>query len=323
MIDQKELQAKLRKEYYNRVFSPDVIRKMVKAGMPIHFSGNYVLDEVVQWIDYKQSEIDGLEIGSIYTNNELVEIFVISNQGGMRRSHVTNSLVIFSDHTKMYDDKWYENILHYTGMGQNGNQDIMFGQNKTLLESNTNGISVYLFESFKSGKHTFVGQIKLVAEPYQATQKGQDGSERLVWIFPVQPLTDQFIEKEIIEVNQEDKEGEAAKLSIEELKKKALEANQKPGSRTTSATTYERDPFIAEFTKRRANGICDLCNLHAPFNNKIGDPYLESHHIEWLSKGGEDSIENTVALCPNCHKKMHIVNDLRDVRSLKEKYKSI
>jgi hypothetical protein len=27
-----------------------------------------------------------------------------------------------------------------------------------------------------------------------------------------------------------------------------------------------------------------------------------------LSENGEESIENTVALCPNCHRKMHILN---------------
>ncbi|WP_235822054.1 HNH endonuclease [Gottfriedia luciferensis] len=323
MIGHKELIATLRKKYPKRVFSTYVLKRMVESGMPIHSSGNYDLAEVEQWIENKQSEIDSLEIGSVFTNNDLVQIFAISNQGGMRRSHVTNTLVIFSDHTKMYDDKWYNNILHYTGMGQNDDQDINFGQNKTLLESNINGVNVYLFESYKSRNYTFVGQVKLVADPYQATQKGQDKSERLVWIFPVQPMADQFIKKVIIDENQKDKEAEAAKLSMEELKNKAKEASQKPSSRTTSSTTYERDPYIAEFTKRRANGTCDLCNQPAPFKNKMGEPYLESHHIEWLSKGGEDSIENTVALCPNCHKKMHIVNEQSDVSLLQKKYGSI
>ena len=31
-----------------------------------------------------------------------------------------------------------------------------------------------------------------------------------------------------------------------------------------------------------------------------------------LSKGGEDSEHNTVALCPNCHRKMHILNNKSD-----------
>ena len=36
----------------------------------------------------------------------------------------------------------------------------------------------------------------------------------------------------------------------------------------------------------------------------------------WLSEGGEDSIENTVALCPNCHRKMHVVNLQEDIDKL-------
>ena len=79
--------------------------------------------------------------------------------------------------------------------------------------------------------------------------------------------------------------------------------------RTVSSNVYIRNQDIAEYTKRRAKGVCQLCGQQAPFNDKNGNPYLECHHIIWLSKGGSDSIDNTVALCPNCHKKMHIIAD--------------
>ncbi|WP_244850561.1 HNH endonuclease [Brevibacillus halotolerans] len=46
---------------------------------------------------------------------------------------------------------------------------------------------------------------------------------------------------------------------------------------------------------------------------------METHHIQWLSRYGADSIENTVALCPNCHRKMHILDLEEDVRFLKQK----
>ena len=36
----------------------------------------------------------------------------------------------------------------YTGMGLIGNQDFHYMQNKTLYESRTNGVTVYLFEVF-------------------------------------------------------------------------------------------------------------------------------------------------------------------------------
>ena len=37
----------------------------------------------------------------------------------------------------------------------------------------------------------------------------------------------------------------------------------------------------------------------------------------WYNKDSADSVENTVALCPNCHRKMHIVADPNDVERLK------
>ena len=44
----------------------------------------------------------------------------------------------------------------------------------------------------------------------------------------------------------------------------------------------------------------------APFMKKSNDePYLEVHHIKPLSQGGEDSLENVKAICPNCHRKIH------------------
>jgi len=86
------------------------------------------------------------------------------------------------------------------------------------------------------------------------------------------------------------------------------------------ATVYQNGK-IAELARRRANGICQLCDQPAPFANTKGEPYLESHHIIWLFQGGEDTVENTVALCPNCHKKMHILNRNSDKRKLIEEAK--
>jgi 5-methylcytosine-specific restriction endonuclease McrA len=87
--------------------------------------------------------------------------------------------------------------------------------------------------------------------------------------------------------------------------------------------TYERNPIISTLAKRIAKGHCQLCECQAPFSDKNGVPYLETHHIEWLSRGGKDSIENTIALCPNCHKKMHIVDLGADVMKLKKRNKEL
>ena len=88
------------------------------------------------------------------------------------------------------------------------------------------------------------------------------------------------------------------------------------GTRQVSTSTYDRNVYVAELARRRANGACQLCEKPAPFMDKTGQPFLESHHTIWLSQGGEDSIENTVALCPNCHRKMHVLNLDSDKRKL-------
>lgn len=85
--------------------------------------------------------------------------------------------------------------------------------------------------------------------------------------------------------------------------------------------TYIRDADVAEFAKRRANGICDLCDKEAPFHNEDKKAYLEEHHLRWLSKKGTDTLDNAVALCPNCHRKMHVLASEIDVGKLREKIK--
>ena len=61
--------------------------------------------------------------------------------------------------------------------------------------------------------------------------------------------------------------------------------------------------------KRIADGKCQYCGEDAPFIDKQGEPYLEAHHVKRLADGGRDAIDNVVAICPNCHRKVHVLND--------------
>ena len=110
----------------------------------------------------------GLNPGDTIVNSKLTDIFKCSPQGGMRRAHRTNTLVIVSDHIRgIYEDRWIDNTLHYTGMGLEGDQRIDAAQNKTLAESGTNGVEVFLFEVFEAGNYIFRGQVGLADAPYQ------------------------------------------------------------------------------------------------------------------------------------------------------------
>lgn len=94
-----------------------------------------------------------------------------------------------------------------------------------------------------------------------------------------------------------------------------------PQRRETTTLGFKRNANVIEKAKERANGICQLCGNQAPFQDKQGHPYLEVHHVIWLSRGGADKLSNAVALCPNCHSKMHIVDDEQDIALLLKKAK--
>lgn len=68
----------------------------------------------------------------------------------------------------------------------------------------------------------------------------------------------------------------------------------------------------------RANGNCQLCGIPAPFNDSNGQPYLEVHHVVPLHNGGDDSLLNLVALCPNCHRKIQVAPTVADKRKLSQ-----
>lgn len=96
----------------------------------------------------------------------------------------TNILVLITDYTKgVYHDKWIGGILHYTGMGKNGDQDINWAQNATLANYGRNGVDIHLFEVMDADEYIYCGRIELITKPYVDTQPGEDGQDRKVWMF--------------------------------------------------------------------------------------------------------------------------------------------
>ena len=169
-----------------------------------------------------------LKIGQILKNSDIVDIFKCGNMGGMRRSKTTNTLVIVSDYTKgIYHDKWIGGVLHYTGMGKNGDQDINWAQNATLAACEDNGVDVHLFEVMDAGEYIYCGRIELAGKPYTETQPGEDGAPRKVWMFPVRPVPDNdvikpamFVFKDMEDFKEHGKDADAQYMKIIAAKKK-------------------------------------------------------------------------------------------------------
>ena len=80
--------------------------------------------------------------------------------------------MIVSDYTKgLYHDKWIGGVLHYTGMGKSGDQDIHWAQNATLAACGRNSVDVHLFEVMDDGEYVASDHIFIKAKTNALTSE--------------------------------------------------------------------------------------------------------------------------------------------------------
>jgi 5-methylcytosine-specific restriction enzyme A len=115
---------------------------------------------------------------------------------------------------------------------------------------------------------------------------------------------------------------EAPSANAQDLETRVASARQKlkigtpppPGSKTVvrlaaSSSQFSRDPNVIAWVRVNAAGNCEACGDHAPFDRSDGEPYLEVHHVRPLFEGGPDTVDNAIAGCPNCHRRLHHAHD--------------
>lgn len=79
-----------------------------------------------------------------------------------------------------------------------------------------------------------------------------------------------------------------------------------PNRVAVTSYVFARNADVVAEVLWRASGVCQVCRKPAPFPRRTDkSPYLEVHHRVPLSQDGEDTLENAIALCPNCHRKAH------------------
>jgi hypothetical protein len=90
------------------------------------------------------------------------------------------------------------------------------------------------------------------------------------------------------------------------LAKIAAEAKTPLAQLKVEVTRFIRSPHVVAERLFISQGHCEECKKPAPFRRLVDNsPFLEVHHVEPLSNGGLDIVENTQALCPNCHSEIH------------------
>jgi len=97
---------------------------------------------------------------------------------------------------------------------------------------------------------------------------------------------------------------------INQLRKEAEEdavdeVEQTISTITSTKSQYSRSTKVKNYVKARADGTCEGCGEPAPFTSTTGEPYLHAHHVHELSDGGSDTPDTVIALCPNCHYRVH------------------
>lgn len=274
---------------------------------------------VAKSVDTVALEAADIEAGQTITNDQLVTAFHVGNAGGMRWSSALGALVIIADHTKsLYDDRWDNDVLFYTGMGRLGDQQLT-GQNQRLANHNVALTPVHLFEVFKQNHYEYRGRVEVAAPVQDARQLDDNGEDRKVFVFPLKLAGSTAVSlPKAGEINQMARQRQQSmrRKSIEELLALAAVSDTgTPGKRSVMTIQYQRNDAITVLVKRLAEGICDLCVEPAPFQTAEG-PYLECHHVQRLADEGPDTMTNVVALCPNCHRRMHFAGSAVDKHKL-------
>ena len=109
-----------------------------------------------------------------------------------------------------------------------------------------------------------------------------------------------------LDINLQQEIAHYEKLSRKERLRKLKAANPKAEITVVTQYGFKRNALVILEVLDRANGYCERCKKQGPFlKDKNGKPYLEVHHIISLADNGDDTIENTLALCANCHRHAH------------------
>ncbi|MFA7360442.1 MAG: HNH endonuclease [Candidatus Kapaibacterium sp.] len=204
-----------------------------------------------------------------------------------------------------YPNTYYEDngILKYYLYNRKSNYDVNYKCSRAILNSNKYNTPIYAFIKLEKNVYELKGIFK-----YHSLHTEQDASKWVQLIRNIsKPQIDEILMTETAYRSELDYEvNKSLGLSEEERNIRLEKANKKPEKQKIITTYYKRNADVISTVLIRAKGICERCNSPAPFyRNSNNTPYLEVHHIIMLSKRGEDTVENSIAICPNCHRELH------------------
>jgi 5-methylcytosine-specific restriction protein A len=249
-----------------------------------------------------------LEVGEAYNRWELNDVYGGGRYNGISTPADRALIFIFtsdSGETYGYEDGFQpDDTFLYTGEGTEGDMT-MDGGNKSIRDHHANNEDLHLFEDTEHPWIvTYRGQYEYDSHQWEVLPD-ENENRRDAIRFLLTPIGGTEIELT----------GRVSTLSDEELyenaKRSSPEAGEpEPGASTTnSGQSYTRSEVVKQFALRMAGEICQGCDEEAPFVDSDGEPYLEVHHLHSRADGGADDPENVLAICPNCHRRVHYGRD--------------
>lgn len=198
----------------------------------------------------------------------------------------------------------------YVGQGRTGDQRL---ENSANAKLSARDRSVLLFttrepnakEKAQHGHakfYVFRGAFNVTGFQFFSPDEGNRKGDRLIRFF-LFPADDGYAESPgpgLVQVG-------GAQPSLASLQASLVEdaATAKP-TRISLVEYRARSAAVHRYALARAGGICECCDLAAPFENDAGVPYLEVHHLRRLADDGPDAPGNVAAVCPNCHRALHL-----------------
>jgi 5-methylcytosine-specific restriction protein A len=225
----------------------------------------------------------GQQQGGIITPSQHALVVIITGEEGLAHGY----------HDRTRDD----GVFEYFGEGQIGDMVLQRG-NLAIASHVADGKSLLLFRKSKDGLR-FIGE--MVYEKHHIEREpDREDKQRDAIVFELRPLS------AIVEATEETADDEPPK-TLEELRALArAAAGIVPPTKTAGLRNiYQRSRDVRNYVLARAAGHCEGCKSPAPFLRKDGTVYLEPHHIRRVSDGGPDDPSFVIALCPNCHRRVH------------------
>ena len=250
------------------------------------------------------------EVGQAYNRrNDLHDHYGGQQQGGISTPADHSLVFLFTGASGSeygYRDEFRpDGTFWYTGEGQVGDMAMIRG-NRAIRDHATNGKELHLFEAIGDGQVRYLGQAFYLDHHWEERRDANDSLRRaIVFELAVDPGGEETSNVAETDVEYATKRRLQSQ-SLEELRQLALQrASPSASASERRINVRRRSEAIRAYVMKRASGVCEGCERDAPFVTSQGRPYLEAHHVSRVSDGGPDHPRWVIALCPNCHRRVH------------------